>query len=502
MGRTLDCRRCLSAGTRMDEDFGQPNTLGITIFIEGVDHKGLLVPGRAWSPSIAGLLRFAPDSNQVKALAVFFDSITESYESAPTATESRSRLHLANVTMGLRRWAPDQAAHACLVRDHQRLDGMHNRRVEPLPADRCGTTEPDTRGAMPERGGHWAALDGVRAAAVGSVMLYHLYRPHLLPGGYLGVDVFFVLSGFLITWGLVTEWDRDGGVSYRRFYLRRALRLLPALGGVLALAAVLVGTSLQGSQRASTVAGIPWIIFYVGNWARAIGASDLGALAHLWSLAVEEQFYLLWPLLLVALLRARLRRQGIAAGLVGLAVVEAIYREALYRSGISVERLVNGLDTHSDGLMAGCAVALLLSSGALRRAPARALKVGAWASATLLVVLAETGNGNSSFQWGYPLAALGAAVVIAALVIDPPGGLNAVLGSRPAVWVGRRSYGLYVWSYPIYYALPWPRGFTGWPRDLAEIGLSFVVAATSYRILESPFLRLKHRMRQRASAVS
>lgn len=337
----------------------------------------------------------------------------------------------------------------------------------------------------------WRQLDGVRAAAVLFVMLYHFYRPHLFTGGYLGVDLFFVLSGFLITWGLVGDWTAGSDRVFARFYTRRALRLFPALAAVTVFGLVLAIFFLSGQLRSQTLHGIPWILLYVGNWARATGAGNLGILAHLWSLSVEEQFYLLWPVIVMALLRRRVPFRRIAVGLLCAAGAEMAYREALYRHGTSVVRLANGLDTHSDALLVGCAVALWLAAGDLPRVPRPALDAGAWISVAVIVVLVLTGNGDTSFQWGYPLTAIAGGALISALVTGGPVPMIAVLQSRPAVWIGRRSYGLYVWSYPIYYGLPWPRSFTGWPRDGAEFALAFAVAAASYRWLELPFLRRK-----------
>ncbi len=346
----------------------------------------------------------------------------------------------------------------------------------------------------PARAAHWPELDGVRAVAVLSVMIYHFFQNGLFTGGYLGVDIFFVLSGFLITWGITVEWDRADRLSYRRFYARRALRLLPALAAVLVFAVVLVLTVLHGPTRANTIAALPWVVLYVGNWAHALWLGDMGILSHLWSLAVEEQFYLLWPLILVVILRSRVRRERAAAALLLVALGEAAYREILYRHGVSVERLAYGLDTHSDALLVGCAVALWLSSGALGRRRRPELSAGAWLAAGLIAVLIATGNGRTSFQWNYILTALAGGTVIASLVTSPPRAMTAVLASRPAVWVGRRSYGLYVWSFPIYYGLPWPKSFDGWPRYGTEMALSFLTAAASYRYVELPFLRRKSRL--------
>ena len=342
---------------------------------------------------------------------------------------------------------------------------------------------------------HWRALDGVRALAVGSVLIYHWNSPHLFTGGYLGVDMFFALSGFLITWGIALERDRSGGFSFGHFYARRALRLLPAVVAVVLFVGLLLATSLHGPAASQTLRGLPWILLYAGNWCKAMQVGNLGVLNHLWSLGVEEQFYVIWPIVILAFLRRGVRRERLAAAILAVAAVEAVYREVLYRIGVSVSRLAFGLDTHSDALLVGCAIALYLSSGRLDRIQRRtSLAAGAWGALAVIAVLVATGNGQTTFQWNYPITAAASGVLITALITGSVPLLRDILGSRLAVWVGRRSYGLYVWSYPIYYGLPWPKDFTGPPRYLAETALAFAVAAASYRFLELPFLRLKGRL--------
>ncbi len=162
--------------------------------------------------------------------------------------------------------------------------------------------EPEPKGPV---NGHWAALDGMRAFAVIAVMLFHFQQPHFFLGGYVGVDVFFVLSGFLITSLLISERDQFGTVWVRGFYARRALRLFPALALVVVSCAgiVLILGDLSG-RRHDTLVGIPFATFFVGNWVLGLADSlKLGLLNHTWSLGIEEQFYLLWPITLVVLLR-------------------------------------------------------------------------------------------------------------------------------------------------------------------------------------------------------
>src|ERR1700677_2490575 len=211
----------------------------------------------------------------------------------------------------------------------------------------------------------WPALDGLRAFAVLTVMAAHLNDPTLFPGGGLGVDVFFVISGFLITSILLGEQDKRGRVGFGAFYARRALRLFPALVVVLAVVAVVCATDSHIFLAHETLAGIPWIVLYAGNWLRAFShAASLGVLGHTWSLAVEEQFYLIWPVIFVFGIGRIGDRRRAAALLVSAALAVMAYRAVVLAHGWSINRVSNGSDTHCDGLLLGCALALWLTSGA------------------------------------------------------------------------------------------------------------------------------------------
>jgi peptidoglycan/LPS O-acetylase OafA/YrhL len=345
----------------------------------------------------------------------------------------------------------------------------------------------------PQHADRWDTLDGVRAAAVTSVLLYHLFIAHFFTAGYLGVDIFFVLSGFLITTLLLREHDRDGKVALGRFYGRRALRLFPALAAVMAFAAILALLSLREPLAHQTLTGLPWIALYVGNWARATGAASLGLMAHAWSLAVEEQFYILWPAALLAILRIKVRRERTALFLLAVALAETAYRETLFHHGYSVSRLAFGLDTHSDGLLVGCALAFWMASGQARTVGPMYSRVAASLGCVAIIAMVLTGNAQTSFQYEYPLTALATGAILWNLLTYPLRALAAGLRSRPALWLGRRSYGLYLWSYPIFYGLPWPHSMSTPVRDISEIAASLVVCGLSYRFIEQPFLRLKDR---------
>ncbi len=234
---------------------------------------------------------------------------------------------------------------------------------------------------MPANGGvhrrYWPALDGLRGVAVLLVLAYHL--GYSIPrGGFVGVDVFFVLSGFLITTLLLDEFSRRGSIAFGAFYIRRGLRLLPALVVVSLFAVVLVQWRGTAAQQDQTEAGLPLVLLYVVNWAMALDFMPaVGWLGHTWSLAIEEQFYLLGPLLLLLLMKRSATHRRSAFLLLVASVVVIIYRSAGTLQGWSAHRLYMGLDTHSDRLLMGCALAFWLAGPAPRRRVSARLGAGA-----------------------------------------------------------------------------------------------------------------------------
>jgi peptidoglycan/LPS O-acetylase OafA/YrhL len=327
-------------------------------------------------------------------------------------------------------------------------------------------------------------------------MVFHLRISHVLGGGDQGVDVFFVLSGFLITSLLISEWEGPKGrISLPNFYARRALRLFPALGCVIVVA-VSMALIFGGAAGRSTLYGLPWVIFYVGNWARAFNYGTLGSLGHTWSLAVEEQFYLIWPGLFVLLSRRRFRREHLALSLALMALACVVYRQAVFDAGWPDSRVYYATDTRCAGLLAGCAVAFWLTPGKARHAVRTLARKSTWVGAAVLTALLFFGY-SSPWPAGlnYPLVLLASVVLLVGLVVEAPITLERLLSSKMAVWIGRRSYGLYLWHYVIYAAIPWPATRAPIVIDAAMVGASFVVAALSYDLVELPALRLKRRFR-------
>ena len=366
--------------------------------------------------------------------------------------------------------------------------------------------------ARPDRDRKWTELDGVRALMLFMVSLYHLFSPFtpswnpLRPSGaYLSVDMFFLVSGFLITSLLVQEREQRGRISLKAFYKRRALRLLPALAVLLTVVGVAAALSPGTPWSHDTLQALPWVAFYVGNWNGAFYASlhPLGALGQTWSLSVEEQFYLIWPIILILLCR-RLRYRTIAMLLVGAAALETVYRYAVLRHGWPIRRVYYGTDTHSDAFILGCAVALwlLARKGAPLGSRAARVLAGATVAATvglwLLMMRFSFFVSPVGLWFAIPAACVCGTIILANLVTRPVPGLGHVLRLRPLVWVGKRSYGIYLWLTSIEIMLN-GRGIAElglYTYNFAIIAVSIGVGAASYRFIEMPFLRRKRRFQR------
>jgi peptidoglycan/LPS O-acetylase OafA/YrhL len=333
------------------------------------------------------------------------------------------------------------------------------------------------------------ALDGIRAIAVLLVMANHTGFFH---AGRLGVDIFFVLSGYLITAILVSEFSANGGINLKKFYARRALRILPAVIWFLLIVNICVAI-FQTHREAVTVR---WdslgALFYIANWLRAFG-HDLGILGHLWSLSIEEQFYFFWPVALVFLLSHKLSaRQIIVIAALAILIVN-VDRFYLYNGIQSYDRIFNGLDTRADALLIGCALGLSGYEIFSQRAFAVLGLLGAILVCYILFVGVPT-NFQLPFELtiGGALFAIGVVFVLAALLSNQESIFTKVLQFPPLVWTGRLSYGLYLWHYFAFAFI------AGWFRKVEPLRLipfqvlgTFVCAALSYYFVERPFLRLK-----------
>ncbi|NUS23844.1 MAG: acyltransferase [Streptomyces sp.] len=371
---------------------------------------------------------------------------------------------------------------------------------------RTAPAAPGARRGFPSaslHSGRVGALDGLRTLAVALVVVYHVDHS-LVPGGSIAVDVFFTLSGFVITRLLLAEYSRTGTLALLPFYRRRWLRLVPALLAVCAVCVVLATTtslwSFDGSWEAVGLAAT-----FLTNVFRAADSGAYGGpLAHTWSLGVEEQFYLLWPLLLLCLLR-RLRPRTVLVCTAALCVLPFLWRCVLWHPD-AVHRIYNGTDTRADELLAGALVAVVLAR--LRPDDPRLGLLRVWTgrlsfpALALLALVAwkvpVTGNAGSWTALWYTAGILAVATVsatlIAGLELRPDSPLSRLLGLAPLAWIGRNlSYGIYLWHYPVVRLLA--------SLDVKDglltgtVVLTLAMALLSYYLVERPFLRRARRHR-------
>jgi len=375
-------------------------------------------------------------------------------------------------------------------------------------------------GAPPQQpfavtGRHLPALNGLRALAVIGVMAYHL-QFGWASGGYLGVDLFFVLSGFLITTLLLEEWAGTGRVSLAAFWGRRARRLLPALFLVVgALALYLVLNAFLGGPGSNGLVDLSGLrgdaistLLYANNWhsiyvhqSYFAQFSTPSPLAHTWSLAIEEQFYLIWPLVLLLLFRVMPRRwrgSGVVLA-VGLGVLSSVLMAALFHPGTDPTRVYYGTDTRLFDLMAGATIAFVAAARPQPNPRARRVLhvVGPLAAVALGVfwVTAGTPTGlptNFMFEGGFLFCAGLAGLVVADARLVEPGWFARALAWHPLHFLGTISYGIYLWHWPVIVYLNGTRtGLSTWPLDLLRITLTLALATASYYLVERP-VRLAH----------
>ncbi len=359
------------------------------------------------------------------------------------------------------------------------------------------------------------ALTGLRGVAVAAVVAYHL-QLGWASGGYLGVDLFFVLSGFLITTLLLEEWVGARRIDLVAFWGRRARRLLPALFLVLAaLAAYLLLNATFGGPGANGLLDLAGLrgealatLLYVNNWHLIYAHQSYFAqfstpspLQHTWSLAIEEQFYLVWPpvlLLLLHVTRRWWRRAGVVLSVV-LGLASTIAMAVLFRPGVDPSRVYYGTDTRLFDLMAGAALAFVAAS---RPQPGPAARrtlhvAGPLAGAALVVfwVTAGTSAGlpkDYMFRGGFLVCAVLAAVVVADARLVQAGSFSRLLAARPLLFVGTISYGIYLWHWPVIVYLNADRtGLATVPLDLARIGATLVLSTASYYLVERPIRRAR-----------
>jgi len=327
------------------------------------------------------------------------------------------------------------------------------------------------------------------------------------------VDIFFTLSGFLITSLLLREFNAFESISLRNFYIRRFLRLMPALW--LTVAFTLACTWALSIRETWPVRDAVWALAYLTNWARLFDAGRVtlangwvvdSPLAHTWSLAIEEQYYLLWPLVIGALCRRFASPAARMRALLVLFVCIVLYR-AVAVSHYSAARIYFGLDTHSDGLILGSATAALLSAypaawsrlSSLTRLCLIVTAIGA----LLTVMTLWTWRDAMMGRLGFAVCALATTLLILDCVTPGTSPLRLVLSRPVAVWLGRISYGLYLWHFPVYFVVRHWDAVWNWQRVLVVGGsVTLALSAASYYTIETRFLRLKGRFVRASGARS
>ena len=357
------------------------------------------------------------------------------------------------------------------------------------------------------------ALDGVRAFAVVAVMLFHGGIPHM-DGGFMGVDAFFVLSGFLITSLLIGEWRQTLTIRLGAFWARRARRLLPALLMMLLFvaffAAVIVPKGTYGALRLDALS----TLLYVSNWHFILINSNYFAensataspLLHTWSLAVEEQFYLVWPLVVLGVMHFTRNLKVLFGLCVAAAIASALWMYRVYDGGLNTNRAYLGTDTRAQCLFIGCAIAVGLVLLAQRSHEQGRLNKGelwrpkssagvslcgvlgiAGAVGAVSIWLLTTSLSSFPYSGGFFLLGLSVGAVIVAAVTAPRSVVPRFLALAPIRYVGRISYGLYIWHWPIFIWLNHERtGVSGWELFAVRAAVTFGVSVVSFHLVERP----------------
>ncbi len=365
-------------------------------------------------------------------------------------------------------------------------------------------------------------LDGMRALAVVAVMVYHA-NSDWLPGGYLGVEVFFVISGYLITLLLIAEKERTSTVDMKQFWIRRSRRLLPALVTMLILLTIWVSIfdrDVLGKLRGDVIAAFTYVTNWYQIWTGAgyTAANDFAPLRHLWSLAVEEQFYIVWPIVMFALLRGGTRRiadisRWLVIAALGITAVTAVtfysgpvgtpeitpdaYWSIFGREISIFDWAYLGTFTRASGLLLGAAFAMIWRPVAVMRGPLRRkgalldlVSLLGFAILAALVwfmwLVGPDGANAWLFRGGLLLCAIATLMMVAA-VTHERAFTSRILSIPVLLWIGTRSYGLYLYHWPIYQLM---RGIAGKPLTLTQFAIAMVltgiITEASFRFIETP----------------
>jgi peptidoglycan/LPS O-acetylase OafA/YrhL len=341
------------------------------------------------------------------------------------------------------------------------------------------------------------ALDGIRAVSILGIMANHGGFAWA-DGGVISVNVFFVLSGFLITMLLMKEWTRSGTIRLRAFWARRARRLLPALfvllGGIGLYALFFAPAGTQSLLRGDGLS----TLFYFANWHQIVAGQSYfvmvsapSPLLHTWTLAIEEQFYLVWPLLVVGILKfTKSPRALFVVAVVGV-LASATEMAFLFHVGENLNRLYYGTDTRAQDILTGAAMGILLYGRPVATGRRTKTTFSLLAVAAAAIFIVEWTRINASldivFRGGFLVADVMVALVICGVTMAPAGWPARVLGFRPLAYVGRISYGLYLWHWPVFLVLNGSRtGLSGYPLFVVRLGVTFAIAIVSWYVVETP----------------
>ncbi|MGM1049239.1 MAG: acyltransferase family protein [Bacillota bacterium] len=344
-------------------------------------------------------------------------------------------------------------------------------------------------------------LDGLRALSVIAVIAYHL-NLDWAQGGLLGVGVFFVLSGYLITDHIILEWKTYNRLSIKIFWIRRIRRLVPAMFCMLLVVAlwlIIIDPARLQALKGDFLSSI----FYINNWYLIFhevsyfeSFAPPSPIGHLWSLSIEEQFYLLWPLLLVIGLKLLPRKGKMILWILTCAAISTIAMAIIYEPGSDPSRVYYGTDTRAFALLIGAALAIIWPSWKLSgriSSPARSfLDISGGIGILVLIVLIYRTNEYDDllYRGGFLYLSMLTAVIIA-VIVHPASHIGKLMGIKPFVWIGKRSYSLYIWHYPVI-VLSTPVVNTEGPsfmRILMQIIASVILASLSYKYVEEPIRR-------------
>lgn len=339
--------------------------------------------------------------------------------------------------------------------------------------------------------GYSPSLDGARGLMTLTVIAAHLeYRWY--PGAIIFMDTFFIMSGYLITSLLIKDWRENGRINLYRFYIRRVYRLFPAL--LLMLLVYSVVASFLTRPYGQELKAVLSALFYVMNWARAFSWEMSTYLGHTWSLSIEEQFYAAWPLLCIFLLWAgRGRFQVMVYSLVAIGLISMFWRHELAVQGASIYRLYNGTDVRLDALSFGCALAFLVNNR--NGLPARVANSVSPVLAPLLSLGLFLFGFHANYEdrewylWQSSVCVFLSTILVACLVVRRDTLIHRLYEWKPAVFLGRICYGLYIWHFPIlvlmedYWKIP-----VG-ARALVGVPLTFLCAILTYQYVELPLMK-------------